>query len=431
MKKNTTPFFHLLILLFPIFFLTLRGWVNTILVISCIVAIFFIFKSNRSAESSTQPLQKTDQFLIAACFSMPFIAIGLGQLFRLEFIARDYDGPVRMLLAFIIFTALSKTQRHTTVTQLLFEYSIPASLYLTLIVSLIQPYKAWNGADIERLTTYFVDPLTFGSMCLALATMSLVSIDLFKKDIRLLRLFKFGAVAAGIYLSIRSGSRTGWIGFPLIIFLLFYIRFHTYLSIRKICALIFFICTCLVLAYIYSPVIQSRIDITFAELVSYQWQGENSDKSSVGVRLSLLRMAAFYFLENPLGGWGDTGFLKHTANLSQIFLYTTESNRQFASTAGFHNEIAANMVRSGIWGLIAIIGVFAIPLRFFFRYLKSSHIEQRGLAIIGIGYVLSSLVNGMTTEVFNLKYLVSFYAFIVAVLLGSIFRLDQSRASPK
>ena len=408
------------IALFPIFVLTIKGWISFFLLLMSALSIYALHVEPHDVPDHQLSSGRVWLVALIVSFLMPLLAIGLAQAFRQQLIWHDFDGPMRLTLAIPVLLAVAKIKMPISARTALLQFGIPAMLFATLIISLVSP-KYWLP---DRLTTYFSDPLTFGSMCLSLAIVTLTSIDLFAKDTALMRVIKFALAMAGLYLSIRSGSRTGWFGLPLVLLAIFTVRYYAKLGLIKTGSLLLCILASVLITYATAPAVHNPIDKAFTELVNYQWNSINAD-NSISMRISILRMAWFYFLENPLGGWGDQGF-KHLINTPELLVYASAYTREFPYGAGFHNEIATNMVRSGIWGLISSVAAFMIPLLFFIRQLKKTNAEQRGLGLIGACYVFQTFVSGMTTEVLNLKFTASFYALFVAVIAGAILRLNNT-----
>lgn len=411
------------LIIFPVFILSIKGWISALLLITCLISLYILGTERKTYKKSSETLisNPAEVFWLAVILAMPFIAIGLGQTFRHELILRDYDGPMRLALAIPILIAIVKTKFPLDVLNCLVRFSIPATLFVTLFSVLVFPDEKWGPG---RLTTYFVDPLSFGSLCLAMALITLASMNLFGKDPLGLRIWKLCAILAGIYLSIRSGSRTGWLGLPVVLLIIFFYQIPRNTNFHLLRSTIFVALSgcLLVISYNFIPVVHERVNLAFSNLMIYNWTGMNAD-TSVGMRISFIRMAWFYFLNSPLGGWGDQGF-KSLINAPEISIFASENARIFAYKAGFHNEIATNMVRSGIWGLFSSIAIFAVPAVFFIKYIRTGSEKQRAFALIGICYVSATFVSGMTTEVLNLKFTASFYALLLVVIMGSILHLE-------
>jgi len=128
-------------------------------------------------------------------------------------------------------------------------------------------------------------------------------------------------------------------------------------------------------------------------------------------------MALFYFLHNPINGWGDLGW-KELMNSPEIVQYASEYARNFPEH-GFHNEILTSAVRSGIWGLISSIAFFLFPIIWAVKILqKSINVNLKLFGFFILFLMLHMLLAGMTTEVTNLVFLASFLGITISVLVG-------------
>jgi O-antigen ligase len=91
-----------------------------------------------------------------------------------------------------------------------------------------------------------------------------------------------------------------------------------------------------------------------------------------------------------------------------------------ALTAGFHNEITANMVRSGIWGLISSVALFLMPALFFIRNMRNKQAMQRDVAFMALAFLTCQFVSSLSMELLNLRYAASFYGLMIAIFCGQI-----------
>jgi O-antigen ligase len=346
-------------------------------------------------------------------FALPVIAIFLGQSGRQDYAGRDYDSPTRFLLSIPILLVLFQ-KRFDMLKSLV--YAIPGAIFITCIVVTLNPDSVWgrqNNPALYRASTYFVDPLTFGSLNLTLGLCCLLSIDLYERDGWGVRLYKGTGFIVGVYLSVVSGSRTGWLALPLVLFLWVNLRMTRY----RVPALI----SVLLLAggsYYLSTTLQQRLDLAEQEILSYHWN-ELNPQTSVGDRLSFLRMAGFLFAQNPWSGFGDHGFAGFI-NHPELNRYALKKTQEFALRSGFHNEIATNMVRSGVWGLLSSSALFVLPAVFVVRSLYAVSPQIKRIALLALGYLVCTFISGMTTEVFNLKFTASFHALMFTCFISSL-----------
>lgn len=394
----------------PTFTLLIKGWTGILLVIAAIFAIFILsINPAKNLTTTFNPLQKKMIWGVIITFTSPCLAILMSQVFQNKFSLQTYDAPSKFLLAIPIFLLLTRLKVNL---EKLIEYIFPTTLLLTLLFMPFLPKTGW-GIYVHRVTTYFVDHLTFGRICIAFAILSLATLN-FKKPIQLSNLFKLLGVLAGIYLSINSGSRTGWLALPLALALIVSIQFQDKLKAFLTGAIVA-ISVSLVM-YQNIETVKQRTNDAINEISTYQMDSVNPD-NSVGQRISFIRMGIYYFSLNPLSGWGDHGFKSHI-NDAEITKFTSEYTRQFALNAGFHNEFITNAVRSGIWGIIATALLFFIPLWILITSRKLT--EYKNLRYLGILYIICEFISGMSTEVFNLKFTASLYAIMISIILGCL-----------
>jgi O-antigen ligase len=153
------------------------------------------------------------------------------------------------------------------------------------------------------------------------------------------------------------------------------------------------------------------------EVVNYSWQGM-APESSVGFRITFLRIASDMFAVSPWAGFGDNGYdLKSLP--SPIYVYASPESIRLAFNAGFHNEMVSNAVRFGIGGLLSSALLFLAPLFIFIHHSASSSVIQRSNALLGLVFATCFFISSFSTEVFDLKYMASFYALTIAMLCAS------------
>jgi O-antigen ligase len=397
----------------PLFLVTVRSWTNALLILTSIIS--FLLLTNYWLRSSHDQDSEDSSKKILFLFTLlaPIFAVAIGSILRGKFIASDYDSAARFLIASSVFLfALRNKFNFSSILQ----YSAPASLIITLIHQIIFPQPNLWGVD--RMATYFADPLVFGYTSLTLGLISLASINLLKIDGKLVVLFKITGALIGLYLSIKSGSRTGWLGFPIIIAILFYLRLQN--KGKKLHFTFASIAIGLILTiglFASSKTISDRIYITAHEITNYSWSGIAPD-TSIGMRITFLRLAADLLVANPWTGYGDTKLSEVTLP-SHISTYASPASIHMALNSGFHNEIVTNAIRNGFTGLLSSLMLFTIPLLIFLKKLKSTCKNQKANSLLGIVFTLCVFISSMSTEVFDLKYMASFYALMISLLTAS------------
>lgn len=388
----------------PLGLLIVKSWIGWWLLLQSLFALILTFKSK---ENLSDFWKSKWTVLVFTTFSLSLLAILNSQFLNNSWEWRYYDSPSRFLFAIPLIMYIWQS---TIKLQPLFELTFPLTLVVTFIALPFLPKLGWS-TDPSRLATYFVDPLTFGRISLTFGLVSLAFINFKNKSLISNLLLVIGFVL-GLYLSVKSGSRTGWLAFPIVLFFLFVMQAPIKNKLVSMFIALIIIVISTFTIYKLSPTVNQRINTATHEISSYQLNQLNADNSS-GMRISFFRIGLHYFSERPFSGWGDKGF-KEKLNDSEISFFSSSLTREFAFNAGFHNEFITNMVRSGILGLLSSLLLLGTPLIIFWKVLT----VNRPLAIAGITYVLCELISGLSTEVFNLKFTAAIYTFNISVFLG-------------
>nr|WP_281066824.1 O-antigen ligase family protein [methane-oxidizing endosymbiont of Gigantopelta aegis] len=142
--------------------------------------------------------------------------------------------------------------------------------------------------------------------------------------------------------------------------------------------------------------------------------------TSTSVRFSMWKIAWQLFLHNPIFGYGDQGY---TVFLDKPWFSSTASGfaKKTMACCGPHNELLANMLRSGILGGLSVLCLFFIPLVLFFRNAFDSNTRISEASRLGISYIITVMICSISIEVFNLKYTSTFYGLTIAGLFAQIF----------
>jgi len=395
--------------LMPLFLVTIRSWSSAFLIIGSILCVLLLLIDGGNAGGKNQCMHLKNVMIFT--LMAPIFSVLLSSLLRgCQFYLPDFDGPSRFILAIAVFLLLMRIGANTLS---FLQYAIPLSIFITLFHQLfvLQP-KLWGP---HRMSTYFADPLVFGYTSITFALLSLGSINSITKDSRGVLLLKLGGSTIGFYLSIMSGSRTGWLAVPLVA--LFWLYQQENNDRKKINIFMLGVAmTVAFLSFLFSSNINHSFTRTLQEVLNYPWIGL-APETSVGLRITFLRIAWSIFMNHPLAGIGnsESGY-EFVLLPPQIFSYASPESIRLALQSGFHNEIVTNAIRSGVVGLLATLIIFLGPLYVFIVKLKSNCQIQRAHANVGVIFMICIFVSSLSTEVFDLKYMVSFCAFMIVLL---------------
>lgn len=405
MAANDNPVINRIVMLIllscPMLLLSVQGGMNALLFLLVITSFFYLFRRPKSPAT-----RLWDGYGIAFAIAMasPILAVLFSHAYHGTFSAPSLDGPSRFLFAIPVFLALRQMEiRSITILQ----YGLPLGALSALFVAMI----AWPKWEVDH--SYFVNSIHFGDLALMLGFLSLFSINWETRDRVPLLFLKICGFLAGLYLSVQSDARGGWVAFPVLLFIWWFSHNPKNSWPKRIAAILFILLVAL-LGYVLIGMIQHRMDLIYQDFADFQ-QG-NKD-TSIGIRLQLWQVAYYLFSEHPVFGVGPGGFAQMMTPLSDNGMLTP-----IAASYGrgeVHNEILAKAADLGIFGLLSIVSVYAIPLIIFMRSTRSRISQEKSAAFMGICLVTGFFIFGLTVEIFNLKMTAAFYSLTVAVLLAA------------
>lgn len=406
-----------LIFLAPLAWLSIRGWVNGVVMILSFLCIFFLFSNRKKIE--LEILEK----LFLATLILPFLAVLITQILTQNWSAKAYDGPSRFLLGIPIYLYIRREK--IDVLRIL-VIAIPLTLIFNLLSTLLNtgPTEFWGN----RLATYFVDPLTFGNYSLLLGFLCLLLVQyreyfttsLLKKIFVMTCLTGF---VIGLYLSIGSMSRSGWLALPfLILYCAWCLRKDMLGNLNTSLLFLFLTLALFFLLILFNELLQIRFLSIYSETSQWLNKSGEYDSSSGGTRLSMWVLSYKLFMMNPLIGYGDLGY-KDLLVTDPTLISSASVMARTSMFNGPHNEILANSLRYGIFGLIATSSLFIIPaIIAVLNTQKQDNLARRLIFCFIVGLLICSIA----LEVFNLKYTASFYAFLIPVLMATSYNLKES-----
>ena len=387
---------------YPILLLTLKGGVNGCFFLLAIISLYCLAQTKK--EHAYETWDRSAVVYSAAMVSL-VLAVFFSQAYHVKFTPPPYDAPSRFLLAIPIYLALRRT-RISAITVL--QYGFPlGAIASTLVISLYP--KDWSG----RLGSYFLNPIHFGDLSLILGFLSLFCVNWVRKDPVPVLILKVSALAAGIYSSIQTGSRGGWVAVPVlaIIWTLYHSKEKTLTRSALVIALIV---SASFVSYILFDEIHNRIDGIYRDLAAF-YHGDKD--TSIGIRFQHWKAAIFLFKQNPIFGVGPEGFSQMMVPLSQSGFITSDA--AYLGMGEVHSEILAATVRFGGFGLASILSIYFVPFAIFVQSSKSGSHLKRTAGMLGVCLVVGFFIFGLTVETFDLKMTAAFYSLTVAALLAA------------
>ena len=402
-----------LLSILPLGLFTVKGWASGLSFACAALSILII-----TSRSLNPKVNEQDAFwiqLLLLMFTLPLFSVMLSSALRGEWIWANFDSASRFFIAAPIFYVVFRNKIRPSHQ---WQYLIPIGLILTLISTAFLPgyYGVINLFDSSRLAIYFVDPLTLCYLSLTLGMLSFFGINMYSKDRWFVIILKIIGAAVGFYISLKTQSRTGWLAIPLALFLLLWLHGPKNKILSTFIALIISVVLTISI-YQASPTVQNRVHDALVDLKNYKLYQVNSE-SSIGERISFVRMGFHYYKLSPLYGWGLQGYMVH-ANDPELVVFASESTRASPGRGSlFHSEFTTNAVAYGLLGIIYTLLIFFAPLTLCI-YQWARGVNPR-LCAFGIVYLLCEIVSSLSTEIFGLKFAASFHAVFLACLCAEL-----------
>ncbi len=390
----------LVLLSYPVLLLTVKHGMSSLFILLFITSLFYLF---RTPQSPTTRLWDGYSIAFAIAMASPMLAVILSQAYHGIFSVPPLDSPSRFLIAIPIFLELRQTEMRTIT---VLQYGLPLGALFALLSTMFA-FHRWED------DFYFVNHIHYGDMALMLGFLSLFSINWEKRDRASVLILKICGLLAGLYLSVQSGTRGGWAAAP-VLMLIWWLSHNPKISWPKLTVAIISILLVAVLGYALVGTVQHRLDMIYQDLANFN---HGNKDTSIGVRLQLWQAACYLFVKHPVFGVGPDGFAQMMTILNNSGMLTTEAAA--LGRGEVHNEILAKAAGLGIFGLLSIVSVYAVPLVIFMRSTRSSVAQTRTAAFMGICLVTGFFIFGLTVEIFNLKMTDAFYSLTVAALLAA------------
>lgn len=369
-EKHLTLTINLLV---SLFFLTVliipKGYNYAPIILSAIGLIYFIpLKKKLSFSSEDKKL--IFSFLFYFCTFLLSIIINKDGM-------REIDNPSRLLL----FIPLLLLFKNFPIKRKTILYAIPSSALITGCVALFQKFAL--GYEKPFPETMHIQ---MGDIAISLAISSLIISIYFsiKKEYKSALFGMIGLILA-VSTSALSGARGGWIGFPIVFFIVL-VLYRKYINKKLILSL--FIITTLGFSTLLSSSkfgIEQRYNEAKSDIINY-FEESNKD-TSLGARFNMWENALVAIKEAPIFGHGSEGY-------NQFRDRQVSSGQMAKTTLGFkslHNQYLESWVKRGLIGFIGLIFVILIPLFFFIKNLNTENLEIKCITILGITHIISHL----------------------------------------
>lgn len=282
-------------------------------------------------------------------------------------------------------------------------------------------------AGVERVVLRAIpNPIPLGNFSLLLGTVGGTA-WLFRQPLQIPRwqlVWSALGLAAGIWVSMASGSRGGWLALPVLgwVYSLtwsqwrWYHRWGLVLCVLAIGAL----------GAITVPTMQQRFQVGWQEIQQYlqhvdHWQSDQV-LGSLDRRLEMWRLGVLAFLQAPWWGLGFTGFdafvnayINNGWTHPQVMWHDTTAKHEH-----LHNEFVTTAARLGLAGLAVLLWFWWGCWRWFQAGLNHPDAKARTYSTIGLLTHSAVVVYSLTDSMFGMTINTALYAVLLGLSAGGL-----------
>ncbi len=277
--------------------------------------------------------------------------------------------------------------------------------------------------DMPRVKTEHLDPVNFGNISLLMGLISLTSVfwalEQKKKPLAALMLLAF---FCGMTASLLSGSRSGWVALPLALFALYKIYEEILKDKVKKAALVGFVAFVAIFALLPDTGVQHRISLIFSDIEHYT-QGHST--TSIGLRFEMWRSAYEAIIQKPVFGWGEAGFYEFQANMVEQM----NLNPMILDFKHLHNQYIEELAKRGVIGLVALLLVFIVPFKLFYKKSQTGNKRTKPLAAAGVVVIICMADFCLTQGMLRITSAVMFFVFTLVFIWCCIRALEKREIS--
>ena len=348
-----------------------------------------------------------DDKLIMAVFCFYFVVSVAMNLLHGE-IVKEYDLPLRFLLAVPALLLLRAYPPS------------PALFWSGLIIGgiLAGLYTGWQNLFVYAGTMIrsggHTNPIQYGNISSLVGMLCLAGLGwaIQQKSSVYWVIFLLCGFFMGMLGSLFTGSRGSWVGLPFCLWIL-YRAYGGEVSKRYVLGGFTAAVVAIAVAYaIPRTAVKERAHLAVSETLSYL-KTRNAD-SSLGTRMEMWRVGFMAATERPLLGFGKAGLVKwESAEIAAGRIDPLMEGNNHV-----YNEWLDAIAKRGLPGLIALLVLYAIPLRLFMQHAKMASRRAKPYAIGGMMLVVNYICFGFSQVFMAHNTGVMTLAFSTVILWG-------------
>jgi O-antigen ligase len=318
-----------------------------------------------------------------------------------------FDNPSRLILVLPVFFAV----RASSVKIDFLHWGIVVGAIVLGATAIYQRHELGIGRVYGNISNLNF-PITFGNISLTLGILSLLCTSTVKARLGWLAyLVIVLACGLGVYGSLLSGTRGGWISLPFLVVIL--LGMLEDVSIRKKWLIAISLLFIFILVVMLEPSVARRVTTAWNEIHSIVFEGTMTN-FSVGLRLQMWYVAFHGFLQSPMLGLGLGSYWE----FKEAFV---EQNGLFKHTIAFQYAHSEPLHYLSVLGLVGFIPLMAFYISGF-ALVFSKRKQARQLAGMLLLIAVFRFDIGLTQVQFIYHITTLFYAMLFAIVAGYMCR---------
>lgn len=359
-------------------------------------------------------LQRNDRLLIGTLLTYSLVFI-VNMAFHGDPM-REFDMPLRALLAVpVLLLLLAYPPRPEA------WWAGVASGAIGGAVLAIWQFVVQHMPRPEAATS---NAIHYGNVSMLLGMLALCGLEWARKQQRRTAWYAFllAGCLAGLFGSILSGSRGGWVALPVCVVLVAidHARVH---GKRYVTMILSAMALLMVLAY-YAPYSPVRERTAEAAIQVEKFTAADNKDTSIGQRFEMWRIALLLSRQQPLLGLGRNGYLEQ----KEVLVNEGKMAPFTVTVTNAHNDYLDALVKRGIVGVVALLLLFLLPLTMFAQALRHGTLAGRPYALSGVVLCISYMIFGLTTSSLTLNIGIIMLVFPM-VMLWALQRHAQGKIS--
>lgn len=312
-------------------------------------------------------------------------------------------------------------------------------LLLILRVS-IAPTAVWGGLAIGTLSAltlalwqrfsegnlrpdgYMTSAIPFGNLSLTAGVLCIAGITWSGTRTRHAlhwRIVLYAGFLAGLYVSLVSGSRGGWLATPAVI-TIFGAAFLRKGNLKRVMfSTLLIVPLLLALGLAMQDQIVERYQAAATEM--HEYAESNNSATSIGLRLEAWKAAMASIAEEPLLGWSYQDYSAHVREMA----INKKVNASITTLANTHNNFLEVWLHQGLFGFLAFLALFTVPFWFFCKRLRSNDRTVQAFALGGACLLASFFIFSLTQVILGRNNGVIFFGLSLVIFWGGMRNAEQ------